>query len=866
MRFLGEHQDMPFFMVHAGKYLFRAEKSDRGSRTLRRLPAVPLSRTEESFESEDSDNSLSTLATFTTANDGDSAVEESIERGEKQGKNMSSTLTPAKRSSSGRNIRVSTFPPALSMGHASSSLTKPDNKTPSTRHSPFASSILPRQRTGSIAPVPLALTQSALVPRALTLTVHLSKESFAPSCGTRTKHVPQDVKIDVFFNGEMTASTYVPARYRGETSNVIQLTQRFSGRRVDRMAERPWVIVPPGQNADGSLRTSKRNKGAYIGAQERWDGVGKALEEEGGKFGRNQYGDQSLVGEYLTSLSRLEMPAEVDHMQKGGGPNFGVIDVLVTLGKGQKDEPEKGYLKEPARLRLRGFHVDRSDNLEVKSMQKIVTEPVKAYVESDSLNMSAAARTRFTTPLAPSAAPCAVRRRQSIPKAGPSAVPILPTEPGRTSDLAGICDTSMSAMQVNSPTMSDALIARPDGLSVQAGTPVPKSVGQPRLDLPSRPAKTPSSSASIPAGSRARVAVTSRSTKPTAALDPEARATGEIQLKKLRPRLSNTRDPSQSGYISDSSIMSSTQSSPSTISRPRNLRGANYKHTEDASAFSRSPRHSGLKRPSDGLESSRDLITVTNRPDSTSTQSNRRTRPETSTNHIPSSTPKLPQKRYKHSSSTLAENVKPQRRQYPSRWGVTDKPTLAEEMAQIEASSRKEMIARATTVDNEASTTPSDGKQTSPRQIVRFKVQEPVGPQKTHAAGATNAEVSTPHTNTNTTPRRPPGPSSNKAPQSTASLKRTSDAAPSPTPQVPRRRRSAANTSLAPNLLPVFPTPALSQDCVISYAEETDWKTSLGHVDGGTGGDGGVYRQIKAERNGWFEERGVLMGVRFLVG
>lgn len=867
MRFLGKHQDMPFLMVQAGKHLFKTEESDRGSRPHRLLPAVPLSKMEESFESDNSDSSLSTLATFTTATDGDSMVVQSIERGQKQLKNTNLDLIPAKRSSSGRSIRCPTSPTTVSVGRASSGLTKSGNETPYTQTSRLTSPTIPRQLARGAVPLPLAATQPALIPRAFTLTVHLSKESFAMSCGNKTKHAPQDVKIDVFFNGEMTASTYIPARYRGEANNMIQLTQRFSGRRVDRMAECPWVIVPPGQNADGSLRTSKRNKGAYVGAQERWHLIGKALEEEGEQFGRSRYGDQSVVGEYLTSLSKLEMPAEVDDMQKGGGPKFGVIDVVLTLGKGQKDEPEKGYLKEPTRLRLRGFDVKQSEEANEKLIEESGIDPDKIHVEARSLNLSATVSTRFTTPHAPSAAPSGVRRRQSIALADRNPTSSLPAKAKGTTKMPGVCDESVTAMQVDGITSPDAGSRAVDVSLVPAGTPVLKVIGQRRYDLPSRLANSSSSGVSAPAASRALVANMSRSRKFKAAMGLEVGNTIPSQQKELRPRQSHTPDISESGFISDSSLISSAYSPPSTISRP--YRGADPQRTEEASVSRRS-RYGGLHSVSNYLELSRDVKTATDGIRSTSDRSRRQENLGTSIPSVLPSTPNVPQTGYKHSILTIAEYSKPQRRQYPSGWAVSDKPTLAEEMAQIEASSRKEIIMRTAKVENKASTTPSDGKQTSPRRILKLKVKEPVAAQKTYSATPTHAAELAPQTSSTYTISRRPRPVSHRTAKSYASTKRTSKPAPSPSPSpmpsAPRGRRSTASTSLAPNPLPVFPTPALSQDSVLSYAEGTAWKAGLGLVNGAAGVERGVYRQVRAERNGWFEESGVLMGVRFLVG
>jgi hypothetical protein len=53
-------------------------------------------------------------------------------------------------------------------------------------------------------------------------------------------------------------------------------------------------------------------------------------------------------------------------------------------------------------------------------------------------------------------------------------------------------------------------------------------------------------------------------------------------------------------------------------------------------------------------------------------------------------------------------------------------------------------------------------------------------------------------------------------------------------------------------------TPDLSKDCVISYAEEGSW---LDGVD-----KGGIIRQVKSARMGYFQESEVVFAVRYLVG
>lgn len=192
-------------------------------------------------------------------------------------------------------------------------------------------------------------------PFGLCLTVFLTPDSFLPSHELGSKKIEfNDVKIDVFFNGELCGSSFVAHRHHANGYQMTEHIVRFSGRRIGRLVEKPWVIVPPGQNADGTLREYHGGEEAYAGAESRWVAVSEALEAEATRVGCDESGAFSLLGEYLTTLANLAMPPEVEEMQKAGGPQFGVIDVVVIAGKGQKDDSKHRNLTEPTAIRLKG--------------------------------------------------------------------------------------------------------------------------------------------------------------------------------------------------------------------------------------------------------------------------------------------------------------------------------------------------------------------------------------------------------------------------------------------------------------------------------------------------------------------------------
>lgn len=217
-------------------------------------------------------------------------------------------------------------------------------------------------------------------PHALCLTVFLSPSSFVRTKNTVDGRVEiNDVKIDVYFNGALCDSRYVPRRYSGEAFTMTEHIVRFGGRRISRLIEKPWVIVPSGQNPDGGLREYRRGKVAYAGAQQRWDDVSDALLAEADKFARDGRGERPVIGEYLESLAELSMPREVEDMQKAGGPKFGVVDVVVMWGKGSKNGPDAPYIVEPTPMRIEGSttSVNMVQTMNHPSAQDVTTSALR---------------------------------------------------------------------------------------------------------------------------------------------------------------------------------------------------------------------------------------------------------------------------------------------------------------------------------------------------------------------------------------------------------------------------------------------------------------------------------------------------------
>lgn len=189
-----------------------------------------------------------------------------------------------------------------------------------------------------------------MIPHALCLTVFLSSASFIRSYKKNAKGF-NDVKIDVFFNGQLCGSTYVPERNRADAHNLTDHIIRFSGCKLGKVLEKPWMIVPPDQTPNEDFQRTYPGREVSSDAKRRWASISKALATEAVKLKKDSNGKLTVLGNYLLSLAELEMPSEVNEMQRAGGLEFGVVDVVITTGKGHKDESGNPYLMKPTPIR-----------------------------------------------------------------------------------------------------------------------------------------------------------------------------------------------------------------------------------------------------------------------------------------------------------------------------------------------------------------------------------------------------------------------------------------------------------------------------------------------------------------------------------
>ncbi|KAK5121322.1 hypothetical protein LTR85_005488 [Meristemomyces frigidus] len=171
-------------------------------------------------------------------------------------------------------------------------------------------------------------------PQALCLTIETCNRSFLlAKPDAPTKASGKDLKVEVFVNGQLAGISFI--NRRGAAVELMDNKVRFQGLRIHRQIEKPWiyeVAVDVGY-------------GHNVAAEMRWHAIASALRKEANARGRNKWGDPSPSAELLHALAEMRMP---DRMQ--GKDNIAIIDVVITAGKGKKYGPETAYMVAPTRM------------------------------------------------------------------------------------------------------------------------------------------------------------------------------------------------------------------------------------------------------------------------------------------------------------------------------------------------------------------------------------------------------------------------------------------------------------------------------------------------------------------------------------
>lgn len=150
------------------------------------------------------------------------------------------------------------------------------------------------------------------------------------------------IKFDIFFNGELSACNFIPAR------SIIHNTRTqmtFSGRRHGRLTERAWLL----SNSPGT--TSAHIQQNQQSPLQRWQELQCAILNQANRYGRSREGRRPPVAEYLGNLASMLAPPSLSTWQCSSRMKFGIIDIVISLGKGQKDPVSSGYCTKPTLTR-----------------------------------------------------------------------------------------------------------------------------------------------------------------------------------------------------------------------------------------------------------------------------------------------------------------------------------------------------------------------------------------------------------------------------------------------------------------------------------------------------------------------------------
>jgi len=189
------------------------------------------------------------------------------------------------------------------------------------------------------------LHETIVKPKAAGVVVELKKKAFESL--QDNKITRKDLKIEVFFNGELADCVMVPERDGCDSEDLKIL---FTGRRTEYQVERPWVVVPHVQEPDGTIKQFTKSKTKATSLQEQWGEIAIALLNEAFLRREEEPDNEPPSSNYLAAVSQLEMPEKLNDLHKPGNRKMGIIDVVVTMGVGKKKGPETRYICEPERM------------------------------------------------------------------------------------------------------------------------------------------------------------------------------------------------------------------------------------------------------------------------------------------------------------------------------------------------------------------------------------------------------------------------------------------------------------------------------------------------------------------------------------
>ena len=193
---------------------------------------------------------------------------------------------------------------------------------------------------------------------ALSINIFLSHQTFSyGKLDGHQKKPHNDVKVDVYLNGRLIESRFVThSQFRSNGDRATNAramrarVMRITGNRLSRLIEKPLVLKPsvPRQHRN-SQSHAHTNLQCPESLSERWNTVSKALLEEANSYGLTKTGDQSVISNYLQSLGTYPIPSDLSDEQ-ASGLAIGIIDVVIVHGNGSKQVRDGKYMMEPTRI------------------------------------------------------------------------------------------------------------------------------------------------------------------------------------------------------------------------------------------------------------------------------------------------------------------------------------------------------------------------------------------------------------------------------------------------------------------------------------------------------------------------------------
>ena len=188
----------------------------------------------------------------------------------------------------------------------------------------------------------------ANTPRALAVTATLSSNLFLAESNRFSDGEPYlDLKIDVFLNGELCHSEYLPWR-RWKDEPTVKWNLRCSGHRVGRLFERPWILASSGQ-ASGDMSLQMTPQDHMTKFDQRWAAINDRLRLTVQGLEITDGTRSSHLASYLRKLIEVKQPKGLPWLARY---EFAAIDIICRAGRGRKAGYRSPYLLVPELMQL----------------------------------------------------------------------------------------------------------------------------------------------------------------------------------------------------------------------------------------------------------------------------------------------------------------------------------------------------------------------------------------------------------------------------------------------------------------------------------------------------------------------------------